>query len=236
MSQPDPTKAVVAEWKRRIEAEYRSSAITQHLVLLLIQLGAPRELIDDGLRIVTDELDHAELSAAVCRGAGEQVVPTLDRRRLELDARDEPSHERRALFACVQYFCLGETVAVPLFKEMRAECTVPVARAALDRILRDEVRHRQFGWDLIEYLTDVVPDAREQVEGLLPSLLSGLVRVYQRGALTPSSFGATERAWGLLPAECYLPIFKETVEKEYIPRFSAVGIDAGKAWALVSRT
>lgn len=50
-------------------------------------------------------------------------------------------------------FCLGETVAVRLFKRLREGATVPVARAALDRVLTDEVRHRDFGWLLLEWLT-----------------------------------------------------------------------------------
>ena len=49
-------------------------------------------------------------------------------------------------------FCLGETVAVPLFSHLRERCTESLPRAALDRILRDEVRHRDFGWDLLDWL------------------------------------------------------------------------------------
>ena len=41
------------------------------------------------------------------------------------------------LRASVEIFCLGETLAVPLFKELREQCTVPVARRALDCILRE---------------------------------------------------------------------------------------------------
>ena len=39
--------------------------------------------------------------------------------------------ELEVLCAGVRVFCLGETVAVPLFKHLRERCTVPVARAAL---------------------------------------------------------------------------------------------------------
>ena len=39
------SNAVRAEWARRVEAEYRSAAITQHLTLWLIQMGASPDLI-----------------------------------------------------------------------------------------------------------------------------------------------------------------------------------------------
>ena len=42
-------------------------------------------------------------------------------------------------------FCI---VAVRLFSRLRQNAAEPVALAALDRILRDEVRHRDFGWTL----------------------------------------------------------------------------------------
>ena len=39
---------VRGEWRARIAAEYGSAAITQHLVLWLIQIGASPDLIDAG--------------------------------------------------------------------------------------------------------------------------------------------------------------------------------------------
>ena len=56
----------------------------------------------------------------------------------------------------VEVFCLGETVAVPLFKVLREGCTVPAARRTLDRVLRDEVRHR-IRLGLLGHLLDFRP-------------------------------------------------------------------------------
>ena len=77
-------------------------------------------------------------------------------------------------------FCLGETAAVRLFHRMRVQCSVPVARAALDRVLRDEARHRDFGWALLEWQLTLPNSAalRAQIERSLPSMLASLVRNY----------------------------------------------------------
>lgn len=218
---PEPTEAVRVEWTRRIEAEYRSSAHTQHLTLWLIQLGAPRELIDDGLRIVQDELDHAELSAEVAREAGAEVAPAIVQEDLLLKAPAGPLEER-TLFATLEVFCLGETVAVPLFTELRRACSVPVARRALDRILRDEVRHRQFGWDLLDYLLETRPALRETGRRILPLLLTGLSKRY--GSSTSALVLPEERAWGLMAPASYREILETTLEREYEPRFRERGL------------
>jgi hypothetical protein len=142
------------EWRARIAAEYTSAAITQHLTLWLIQAGAPPDLIDAGLAIVADELVHSRMSHEVYVAAGGREPPALDRDALGLHRTSERL-ELDILRIAVRVFCLGETVAVPLFKHLREHCTEPVARAALDRILRDEVRHRDFGWDLLDWLLSI---------------------------------------------------------------------------------
>ena len=145
------TPRVREEWRARIAAEYTSAAITQQLVLWLIQAGAPPDLIDAGLAIVADELVHSRMSHEVYAAAGGTAPPAIDRTQLGLPRSPDPL-ERDILRTAVRVFCLGETVAVPLFSHLRAGCTEPLAKDALDRILRDEDRHRDFGWDLLDWL------------------------------------------------------------------------------------
>src|SRR5436190_4493889 len=151
MKPPVASNTVRAEWLRRIEAEYRSAAITQELTLWLIQIGASPDLIRAGLRIVSDELTHAEMSHRVFTAAKGTETPKLARESLALAGGRGPLEHDVARIAA-NVFCLGETVAVPLFKELRAACPVAPAKRALDRILRDEVRHRDFGWTLLGWL------------------------------------------------------------------------------------
>lgn len=219
--EPQATDAVRREWTRRIEAEYRSAACAQHLTLWLLQLGAPRELIDDGLRVVGDELDHAELSARVCEHAGSTVAPAIRQENLALST-PPGSLEQRALWATLDVFCLGETVAVPLFTELRRKCTVPVAREALDRILKDEVRHKQFGWDLLDYLCETRPQLIDDARSFLPEALARLEQRY--GSAAGSTMSPAERAWGLMPPDDYRAILLATLDKEYKPRFKERGL------------
>ncbi|HXK19241.1 MAG TPA: ferritin-like domain-containing protein, partial [Polyangiaceae bacterium] len=132
-------------------AEYGSAAVTHALLGWLLRLGASPTLLHEGARIIDDELVHAEMAFEVLREAGGGSVALGGALGLELD----PALSLLGN-VCVQgtrVFCLGETVAVRLFKRLREGATVDVARKALDRVLADEVRHRDFGWLLLEWLS-----------------------------------------------------------------------------------
>jgi hypothetical protein len=221
------TGRVRDEWRARIAAEYTSAAITQALGLWLIQAGAPPDLIDASLVIVGDELVHSRMSHEVYAAAGGTAPPALDRGQLGL-ARTAQPLELDILSTAVRVFCLGETVAVPLFSHLREQATEPVARAALDRILRDEVRHRDFGWDLLDWLATVVPDVPARVGAGLPAMLAEVDASYGRSnpsvADDAMDMTAAERAWGLAPPREYAGILARTIEKDYVPRFAARGI------------
>jgi len=232
VTEPAASPRVLREWGNRVEAEYRSSAMTQHLTLWLIQMGTSPDLIREGLRIVDDELVHAELSHGVFAAGGGTELPALERGQLELPRQPERTLELDVTHFGVQIFCLGETVAVPLFSHMRRSCTVAPAREALDRILRDEVRHRQFGWDLLDQLLELeVADlVVAQIDRDLPAMFAELERSYGAAAGPDEPVTDDDRAWGLAPPSEYAAILEETFVKDYLPRFAERDIDALPAW------
>jgi hypothetical protein len=225
---PIASDRVREEWRARIAAEYTSAAVTQHLVLWLIQAGAPPDLIEAGLVIVTDELVHSQMSHEVYTAAGGTAPPAIDREQLGLARSDAPL-EHDILRIAVRVFCLGETVAVPLFSHLREGCTEPTARAALDRILRDEVRHRDFGWDLLDWLATLDDAVPARVGAALPAMFAQLEQTYgtanEAVASDDGKITDTDRAWGLAPPRDYADILARTVERDYRPRFAARGID-----------
>lgn len=237
-SEPKPKKIpatdrVRNEWLRRVEAEYRSAAITQHLGLWLIQTGASPDLIKLAMRIAADEIAHADLSHRAYVAAGGTDTPHIPRDTLGLRRRESDPLEFDVIRVCVDVFCLGETVAVPLFSKLRDKCTVPVARRVLDRVLRDEVRHRDFGWTLLGWLMEH-PSAevfRAVVERELPSFFARVRSVYAPpGAEASTSISDAERAWGLMPPAQYGDVLKRTIERDWVPRFAKLGFDARRAW------
>jgi hypothetical protein len=217
---------VLYEWAGRIEAEYRSAAITQEVVLWLIQIGASPDLIRAGNRIVDDELVHAELSRKVWAAAGGETPRVLDRSTLGL-TREHAALELDVVASIVSVFCLGETVAVRLFSHLRRRATVPVARRALDRILIDEVRHRDFGWIALEWLLEAFggSELRAVIDRSMPGWIADLEKNYGddlEGGI--QSVTEDERSWGIAPWREYAAILHRAHASEFQRRFARLGI------------
>jgi hypothetical protein len=218
---------VLGEWRARIAAEYASAAVTQSFVLWLMQAGGPPDLIDAGLAIVADELTHSRMSHDVYTAAGGTEPPAIEQRQLGL-VRASDRLEYDLLSATLRVFCLGETVAVPLFRRLREGCSEPTARSALDRILRDEVRHRDFGWDVLDWLLlgPIGPEVPERARRELPAMFA-TQRSNYGASPTEDAITPAERAWGLAPSGDYAEILARTFEHEYTSRFAARNIDIG---------
>jgi len=218
------------EWLRRVEAEYRSSVITQTLTLWMTQAAVSPDLIAEGLRIAQDEIDHASLSMEVFLAAGGTETPRLDRESLVF-SRTSGTLEDDILHIGLDSFCLGETVAVPLFRALREGCTEPVALGALDRILKDEVRHRDFGWSLLAWMLETSPARRALVERSLPGAFRN-IRASYAPAFSGNAAKLPEAAirWGLMDASAYAESVQKAWERDWQPRFATLGIDAEAAW------
>jgi len=223
-------QSAAAEWRRRVVAEYNSAAITHSLVGWLLQLGASPTLLHEGVRIIDDELVHAEMAFAVVSETG-AAGGQVELGGLGLTLEPGLSLLENVCVQGVRTFCLGETVAVRLFKRLREGATVPAAKSALDRVLIDEVRHRDFGWLLLEWLSQRPEwDALKQlIEARLPSWFAGL-----RASYAPEGereeFEPELRAWGLMPLDEYRLALHETLERDYEPRFEEYGINARAAF------
>jgi hypothetical protein len=218
------SQRLLAEWGNRVRAEYTSAALAAQVVHGCIRCGLPEELVDTGLRIVRDELDHARLSHGCRVALGGDDAPLA----LEPDALASPATAAGPLLdladSVVRNFCLGETFAVPLFQAMRRGTTHPAARAVLDRVLQDEVVHRGFGWDTLDALLERDPEAvRARVQARLPASLRDFHRGYGQAVAGPPLTEA-ERAGGMIDAPEYRAIHDRTLAEQIGPWLARRGI------------
>ena len=214
---PPPSDEVRAEWGRRVVAEYTSAAHTQSLVGWLIEIGASPDLIREGLRVVEDELGHAEGSAEVLSLAGGRLEAPIARAGLRLP-RTEPI-EAAVVRWNLEIFCLGETAAVPLFRAMYAGTTQPQARTLIRRIVADEARHRDFGWGLLDWMLAGPwgENARALVVEELPAALGRIKDAYGG---TRTHLDPAERGWGLLAPADYSRVLRRVERTWWTPRFA----------------
>ncbi|MBX2797524.1 MAG: ferritin-like domain-containing protein [Myxococcales bacterium] len=220
----DPLRRIHEEWRNRVAAEYRSAALTAQVVHWTIMAALPEELVTRALRIVQDELDHARLSHDCLVALGGEDLPAV----LDATALQEPVTEgilAALVDSVTRNFCLGETLAVPLFNAMRKHTTHPAARKVLTRVLKDEARHRQFGWDALDALLELdVDGVTARVQQRLPSFLEDLRQAYAPEG-TAEPLRADERAAGLLDLADYQSVFWGTVSEDLPRRFDNRGIE-----------
>lgn len=218
------TERVLHEWRNRVIAEYTSAAYTAQALHWTIQVALPEGLQDTAVRIVGDELAHARLSYECLVALGGEGVPVaLEQERLAM-----PMPAEGLLAALVdtigRNFCFGETFAVPLFAEMRRRTTHPAARPVLDRVLRDEAVHRQFGWDALDALLALDTDGvRARVEARIPGWRQSFHRAYGEMPDGPPLL-PEEEAMGLLPLDEYVRIHDATWHGDLVPRLTRRGV------------
>lgn len=224
MTTASASSRVLAEWASRVAAEYTSAAVAAQVLHLAIQVGLPDAVHRAALRVVGDELDHARLSHEALVALGGADLPVaLDVERL---ARPQPDGPLAALVdAVVRDFCLGETLAVPLFDAMRRHTADPAVRPVLERVLRDEAAHRAFGWSTLDALLTLdAAGVRARVSARLPGWLAGFDAAYGRAPDAAPPLAEAERAQGLLDGATYRRVHAETVRDEILPRMARRGI------------
>lgn len=101
----------------------------------------------------------------------------------------------------------------------------------LDRVLLDEVRHRDFGWALLGWLLalPIGDQLRALVSRELPRYFARMRRAYG-SAPSAAQLPDADRAWGMMAPAEYAEVLERTVERDWIRRFAEHGIDAKAAW------
>lgn len=214
--------SVLNEWRSRMVAEHMSGLITQSLHGWLVELGAPESITTACERIIDDERAHSRMSGEVYGELGGDVKSVHLAKKPVLSAVPaRASRVRKALTLTASVFCCGESVAVPLFLAMRRNATKPQAITVLQRILRDEGRHRAFGWKTLTHLLDENPKERAWLRTHVPGYMDAVVDAYTGPARRLSS---VEKSWGLLEPARYAEIVRGTRKDVLEPRFRKLGL------------
>ncbi len=235
------------QWARRACAEHGSIHQFSAVMHGLCEARVGLELLGALARLITDEVRHAELCAAMAVAllpeGGEPELfawPTPDAPWHDAPGPEQPQAllawaADAILIAC----CLGETISRPMYEALIVVTTDPVAEQVVRQILRDEHLHAAFGWDALALLLPALePAGRAQVQERLRRALGGFEATTACGYTIDEVAGraiTVERGeaanLGLLTSEQYAMIFFATIEQEVIPALHALGLDPAAAWA-----
>jgi hypothetical protein len=130
---------------------------------------------------------------------------------------------------------VGETISMSLFRAGRRASREPLTRAALESILRDEVRHQRLGWTGSVALWPSLSEP--QRERLQFEATAALAAMEQQNAAPAFSrlaagepFDPAHGALGVLAPEARVEAFYAAVEQLVVPRLTRLGLDGARAW------
>lgn len=222
LAELDPTtRATLSEiWWVQSATEHRVASSFSVVHSALRSLEAPDSLVSLAARAVDDEHRHAALCLEMAErlaGHPREAPPTPPLQHpAHREALDEA--ERNALFVIGQC-AFNETFANAYLTTAYQETTSPLARAAINELLRDEIDHSRLGW---AYLSTVPAARRERLsDWLLPLAITNLREWIQSATTHQHSFAAQ----GVPSAEAVRSALHEVVREVMLPGFAHVGLD-----------
>ncbi|HKO92493.1 MAG TPA: ferritin-like domain-containing protein [Polyangiaceae bacterium] len=156
-----------AHWAHSALLEHASIAAFARFTLQLLQLGAPRELVQRSQQALLDETAHAELCFAL---AARYLPAPVEPGCLPLEGALAEQDLAQIAVLTFREGCVGETVAVLEASEAREQALDPQVQAALDRIAPDELRHAELAWRFVSW-------ALQQDASVRPLLLDEVARL-----------------------------------------------------------
>lgn len=219
-------------WTMRGEQEHRSASVFAEATSLLVDTGAPLDVVTALARIVADELAHTEICARMARAfaADPPAFTPVARAAVAPESR-----RSRALRLLLVEGAIGETISCALFSAGCRAATEPCTRAALRRILRDEAVHARVCWEALATLLGSAPDAalalmEEEATAALgeietTQMVPVLARIRRKAPFDPAW-----EALGVLVPEKRAAAFYGAIETRVLPRLSRLGIDGERVW------
>lgn len=216
-------------WLSQTAAEYASAAVSSEFSLWLCQNGASPELICQCLDIAKDEIAHATLAYGAAVAAG-HTGPLIGNHSLLGSPTPFIEPRKNLLDVMLRFFCLGETLAVPLFAAMKKRAREQAARAAYARIIVDEPRHSEFGWVALAWMHANWPEVGYWINDCFSNSLRQLAREYYCLDEYTPELTQTELGWGMLPRLDYAVIFEKTILNQCARRLEPYGVDVETLW------
>jgi len=155
----DEALAAGLEWQSAAQYECASVPAFLQLAVELLAHDAPDALVEAALSAAEDEMVHARISADLAsRYLGSRVWPTLPDVAPRAPLAGRAGLMRLATESWLDG-CLGEGMAAERARRASQQATDAGARIAQRLIARDEARHAELGWSILQWTLTVGADA-----------------------------------------------------------------------------
>jgi len=221
-------RELVLVWLGRTAAERRVADAFEVIRDALVELRAPDELVKLATRAVDDEYRHEELSRTVAsRFAGRELDAPP---RLTLVVPEHPGADGELLHTLhvLGHCAMNETFASAFLETSLVFAKAPLARAAIQELLSDEIDHARLGWALLGTLDG---KRREQVSPWVFPMVRANLKMW-RDTPRPYSTEPVIHRHGAPPADAVEAALRAAISDLMIPGFERFGLATAelRAW------
>lgn len=200
---PELREQLAEAWSEVGLHEHASVSAFSRVVMQLMALGAPSTLIEDAVRAMHDEIEHARLAFSL---ASAFAGHTLSAGPLPADGLVIDCSPERVLWDTLVEGCVCETIAAAQAHAGAEQAREPHARAALEQIAEDESRHALLAWATVRWLLTQHPELHSHAQSALHYAIAGVVQA----SAPKDAFAAP--AFGRLGPHAMQAIAREVVE------------------------
>jgi hypothetical protein len=227
---PEERASALGNWRDRMVSEHVSARVFAGLFDKLLRAGLPSRYLDLARAAMDEERSHAVLCARALTALGGEARAPLPDPLPRVVAHDDADEIEAVLRDALSIGACSETVAVALVGAEREQAATPDLRAALDRILADEIGHARLGWKLLD---DVLPSAPARLRRRLSAYL---VAVFDHQLAFHAPFLDMPRASdrgvsvGAPDGPSNFRVFEATMTTITVPGLEQRGLAARRAW------
>jgi hypothetical protein len=219
---------LVAVWLGRTASERRVADAFEVVRDALAALGAAKELVLLATRAVDDEYRHEELSRRVASRFAGRELDAPPRLKLVVPEHSGADEELVHTLHVLGHCAMNETFASAFLETSLAFAKAPLARAAVQELLSDEIDHARLGWAHLGALDET---RRHAVAPWLLPMVRANLKMW-RDTPRPYSTDAAVHRHGAPPADAVESALLGAIANLMIPGLERFGLPAGpiRAW------
>jgi hypothetical protein len=213
-------------WTRAAFQEYRTGAACAAMLRTLLEARAPLDLIALATRFPLDEVVHAELCARFAMSIGGAAALEYDPAALVPAVGNEADDALlKAAHQAVAFFCVGETMSVPLLHGSWKAATHPLTRAVLKCIVTDEADHGAFGWAYLDWaLPHLEPADLDALRVTAESAIESMCGNWDEIRARPTGANLPIGDMGWMANDAYVALAERSLQKLVIRPLRERGI------------
>jgi hypothetical protein len=222
-----PEHAIIAarrSWTSATFQEYRTAAACCATQKALLEARAPIDLMAAFARFPLDELVHVELCARLAGELGGGTELIFEPEHLAYEPPRTLSALVRAAELVVRNFCVGEALSIPMLHGTWKQATLPLPRAILSRIVRDEAAHGIFGFTFLDWAQPMLGEEDlAYLSRCAQESIGEIHRLWDDVRARPRASQGHANALGWMETDHYLALAARSLESKVVAPLKARG-------------